>query len=83
MAYKIEPRKVAGVILEANQALNGKGFNHGEVIVGLSELLGRIVVECSKTSIQTQEMVKVIESHLAKTIEIGSQATQKSLIERV
>jgi hypothetical protein len=83
MAYNIEPRKVAGVILEANQALNGKGFNHGEVIVGLSELLGRIVVEVSKNSIQTKEMVKVIESHLAKTIEIGSQATQKSLIERV
>lgn len=83
MAYKIEPRKVAGVIIEANQALNGKGFNHGEVIIGLSELLGRIVVEASKTSIQTQEMVKIIESHLAKTIEIGSQATQKSLIERV
>jgi hypothetical protein len=83
MAYNIEPRKVAGVILEANQAINGKGFNHGEVIIGLSELLGRIVVECAKNRIQTQEMVKVIESHLAKTIEIGSQATQKSLIERV
>ena len=83
MAYKIEPRKVAGVIREANEALNGKGFNHGEVIIGLSELLGRVVVETAQNSIQTQEMVKIIESHLAKTVEIGSQATQKSLIERV
>ena len=83
MAYQIDPRKVAGVILETNQILNGRGFNHGEVIIGLSELLGRIVVECSKNAIQTKEMVKIIESQLTKTIEIGSQATQKSIIERV
>ncbi|MFZ9326823.1 MAG: hypothetical protein ACO24H_05115 [Polynucleobacter sp.] len=83
MAYEIEARKVAGVIIEANEALNGKGFNHGEVILGLSELIGRIIVECSETSIQTQELVKVVETHLAKTIQIGSQATQKSLIQGV
>ena len=83
MAYEIEPRKVAGVIIEANQALNGKGFNHGEVILGLAELIGRIIVECSETSVQTQELVKVVETHLAKTIQIGSQATQKSLIQGV
>jgi hypothetical protein len=83
MAYQIEPRKVAGVVIEANQALNGKGFNHGEVILGLSELLGRIIVEASDTTIHTQELVKVVETHLAKTIQIGSQATEKSLIERV
>jgi hypothetical protein len=83
MAYEIEARKVAGVIIEANQALNGKGFNHGEVILGLAELIGRIIVECSETSLQTQELVKVVETHLAKTIQIGSQATQKSLIQGV
>lgn len=83
MAYEIEARKVAGVIIETNEALNGKGFNHGEVILGLSELIGRIIVECSESSIQTQELVKVVETHLAKTIQIGSQATQKSLIQGV
>lgn len=83
MSYEIEPRKVAGVVIEANQALNGKGFNHGEVILGLSELIGRIIVEVADNTIQTQELVKVVETHLAKTIQIGSQATEKSLIERV
>lgn len=83
MAYQIEPRRVAGVVIEANEALNGKGFNHGEVILGLSELLGRIIVEASDNTLQTQELVKVVETHLAKTIQIGSQATEKSLIERV
>jgi hypothetical protein len=83
MSYQIEPRKVAGVIIEANQALNGKGFNHGEVVLGLSELIGRIIVEAADNSIQAQELVKVVETHLAKTIQIGSQAMEKSLIERV
>jgi len=83
MAYQIEPRRVAGVISEANEALNGKGFNHGEVVLGLAELIGRVIVEVSENSIQTQELVKVVETHLAKTIQIGSQNQEKSLIERV
>jgi hypothetical protein len=83
MTYQVEPRKVAGVVIEVNEAINGKGFNHGEVVLGLSELLGRIVVEVSDNAIQAQELVKVIEAHLANTIKIGSEAREKSLIERV
>jgi hypothetical protein len=83
MAYSIEPRKVAGVVIEANQALQGKNFNHGEVVVGLTELLGRIIVDAAKTNVQMQELVKVVHSQLAKTIEIGSRATDKNIIHRV
>jgi hypothetical protein len=83
MAYSIEPRKVAGVIIETNQALEGKGFNHGEVVVGLSELLGRIIVDAAQNNIQMQELVKVVNSHIAKTIEIGSHARDKNIIKRV
>lgn len=83
MGYQIEQNKVAGVVMEANAALAGKNFNQGEVILGLAELIGRIIVECADTHVQSAEMVKVVEQHLAKTIAIGSQAQQKSLIERV
>lgn len=83
MGYQIEPRKVAGVVLEANGALQGKEFNQGEVILGLAELIGRIIVEAAETHIQAQEMVKVVEEHMAKTIMIGSHARGKSIIERV
>lgn len=83
MAYQIEPRKVAGVVIEANQAITGKGFNHGEVILGLGELIGRVIVEVSESEIQAQELVKVVQTHIDQTIKIGSQATEKSLIERV
>jgi hypothetical protein len=83
MAYEIEPRKVAGVVIEANQALVNKGFNQGEVLLGLSELLGRMIVEAADNQIQADEMVKVVHQHMELTIKIGSQATEKSIIERV
>lgn len=80
MGYQIEPRKVAGVVVETNRALNGQGFNTGEVLLGLSELLGRLIVESAQNQIQTKEMVKVIEDHLSRTISVGMQATNKSSI---
>jgi len=83
MAYEIEPRKVAGVVIEANQALVNKGFNQGEVLLGLSELIGRMIVEAAENKIQADEMVKVVNQHMELTINIGSQATEKSIIERV
>lgn len=82
MAYEIEERKVAGVVKEASLALSGKDFNHGEVLVGLAEMLGRLIVEVADTHIQMTEMVKVVEDHINRTITIGAHATGKSGIAR-
>jgi hypothetical protein len=82
MSYKIDPRKVAGVVVEANQAINNKGFNHGEVVLGLAELIGRVIVSVSTTPIQAQELVQVVENHLALTLKRGAEATEKSIIAR-
>lgn len=83
MAYQIDQRKVTGVVLEANSVLNNKGFNHGEVIIGLAELIGRIIVEASDGAIQAKELTKVAVVHIENTIKIGGEAREKSLIERV
>jgi hypothetical protein len=83
MAYQIAPQKVAGVVVEANQAISNKGFNHGEVVIGLAELIGRIIVEATSTPIQAQELVNVVESHLALTLKRGAEASEKSIIHRV
>ena len=83
MGYQIEPRKVAGVVVEANAALSNKDFNQGEVVLGLAELIGRLIVETAENSIQMKELVAVVEKHLEQTIRIGSQAVGKSLIQRV
>jgi len=83
MAYQIDARKVAGVVVEANQAINNKGFNHGEVVLGLTELIGRVIVSVSTSPIQAQELVKVVENHLAVTLNRGAEATEKPHIARV
>jgi hypothetical protein len=80
MSYQIEPRKVAGVVIEANQAITGKGFNHGEVVLGLSELMGRIIVDAVDTQIQAEELVAVASAHLKQTIMAGGQAKGKRII---
>ncbi len=83
MSYAIEARKVAGVVKETNFAISGKGFNHGEIILGLAELIARVIVESGRNSIQMDEMKAAVVSHLDRTISIGSHATGKSVIERV
>ena len=82
MTYQIEPRKVAGVVREASAALEGKDFNHGEVLVGLSELLGRVIVDVGTHHIQMDDMKKVVVDHLERTIRIGAHATEKSIVAR-
>ena len=80
MSYQIDQRKVVGVVLEANSALNDKGFNHGEVILGLSELVGRIIVEAAETQLQASELLNVAVAHMGKTIKIGAEAQDKRII---
>lgn len=80
MSYQIDQRKVIGVVLEANSALNDKGFNHGEVILGLSELVGRIIVEAAETSVQASELLNVAVAHIGKTIKVGAEAQDKRII---
>lgn len=82
MSYQIEARKVSGVVKEASAALEGKGFNHGEILVGLSELLGRVIVDVGTHHIQMDDMKKVVVDHLERTIRIGAHATEKSIVAR-
>jgi hypothetical protein len=80
MSYEIDQRKVIGVLLEANGAIADKGFNHGEVILGLAELIGRTIVEVAETSIQSDELVKVAMAHIGLTIRTGAVAQEKRII---
>ena len=48
MHAQIEARKVAGVVIEASRILGDKGFNRGEMILGLSELIGRLIVDTAQ-----------------------------------
>ena len=80
MSYNIDQRKVAGVVIEANAALTDKSFNHGEVVLGLAELIGRVIVEAVENPIQARELMKVAAAHIDKTITVGAEARGKSII---
>ncbi len=52
MNVQLEQRKIAGVVIEVSQILADKGFNRGEIIIGLSELIGRLIVDSVEDTIQ-------------------------------
>jgi len=83
MQIQIDPRKVAGVVKEANDAMLQHPFNPAEVIIGLTELTGRIIVECGSTAVQMEELKEVVLGHLERTISIGSHAAGKGPLQRV
>lgn len=80
MSYKIDQRKVAGVVIETNAALSGKGFNHGEIVIGLSELVGRVIVDAVQNPVQAKELMKVAAAHIDLTIKTGAEAQNKPQI---
>lgn len=80
MAYEIDPHRVAGVVLATNQVLKDKNFNQGEVILGLAEMIGRVIVEAANNRIQADEMVAVVMKHMGTTIQIGAQQQDKRII---
>ncbi len=71
MSYDISPRRVSGVINECQFALSNKGFNHGEVIVGLAELIGRTIVQSADTPIKGADAAKAVIDHLNRTLHAG------------
>lgn len=76
----IEARKVAGVVLECNRVLKGQGFNAGEVLVGLSELIGRVIVETAQGPTQTETLKELVAKHVDDTVRIGMEAQGKRII---
>lgn len=78
MNIQIEQRKVAGVVIEASKVLADKGFNRGEIILGLSELVGRLIVDSVQDTIQAEELMKIVGGHISKTIDIGIQQAKGS-----
>lgn len=77
---QIDARKVAGVVIETGRILSDKGFNRGEIILGLVELVGRVIVETAETDIQAAELSKVAVTHLGKTVEIGVEAGKSRIV---
>jgi hypothetical protein len=80
MSIEINHKKVADVVVRCNEALSTGTYNFGEVIIGLGELIGKVIVEASQGPLQCKELTKVVVEHLDRTIHIGAEARQKQRI---
>lgn len=74
MSYQINPTAVASVVREVNAVLQGRKYNTGEVMIGLSEMLARVVVESCQTPVHAMDAMKVITDHLDRTLKAGYSA---------
>lgn len=83
MTTVLDQRKIAGVVVEVSRIVADKGFNRGEILIGLSEMVGRIIVDVAENSIQADELYTLCQQHMSRTIHIGSQASEKQIIARV
>ncbi len=74
MQYRVDPRLVAGAAHEIINMLEGKKFPPVETIMGLSEVLGRLIVMVSNTPVQMDSLSDVVCEHVKRTIDAGAKA---------
>jgi len=73
-AFHLEKRKLEGVQDITARALLNQGFSSVEILMGLSEFIGRLAVMEGATPIQMQELVEVAADHILLTAQIGAEA---------
>lgn len=74
MSYEINPNRVKGVVSECDRAIGNGIFNTGEILIGLTELLGRVIVKACDTPISMGQAAEIVSEHLTKTLYRGAVA---------
>jgi hypothetical protein len=72
--FHIEKRKIEGVQDITARALLNQGFSSVEILMGLSEFIGRLAVMEGSTPIQMQELIELAADHMLTTTQIGAEA---------
>lgn len=71
MSYDVSPGNVEWVASTVMRAIGDGRFNSGEVIMGVAEALGRIIVNLSDTPVQGISCAQVMEEHIKRTLFAG------------
>lgn len=74
MKHNVNPAKVEAGVQDILRSLGNGGMGTGEVLLVLSEALGRMIVHTCATPIQMHEMAAISAKHLYTTIDVGAQA---------
>jgi hypothetical protein len=71
MQQQIDPRKVAGVVATVLPLVGSGDFTYADIIIGLGEVLGRLIVNSAGNAIHAQQLIEVVEKHMVNTVKIG------------
>lgn len=74
MAYDIDKGQVDRIVVGIMRDFGNGAFNHGELIVGFTEALGRVIVSACTTPIAMKQATAVVADHLTTTLKIGAAA---------
>lgn len=74
MAYEIDKAMVDKAVSFIMREVGQGSFNHGEVIIALSECLGRVIVDAAKTPIAMRDAVEVVANHVTTACRAGAAA---------
>lgn len=74
MAYEVTPGNVTWVCENVLKSINDGQFNHGEVILGITEALGRVVIQAAGTPVQGASALQACIDHLRTTLAAGYSA---------
>lgn len=69
--FNVNEGNVQWVVRNVTQSLGDGRFSLGEILLGLTESLGRVVVSSCPTPVQGMQMVDVIQDHLRTTLKAG------------
>lgn len=72
--FHIEQRKLTGVADVTARALYNQGFNSLEIMLGLGEFIGKLVVMEGSTPVQMMELLTVINERMVSSTRMGAEA---------
>ena len=72
MSVELDKRKILGVQDRVSQVLSSSEFSPAEVIFGLSEFIGRMIIGyVPGTWIQKKEIAAAASQHIERSIKVG------------
>lgn len=74
MLQQVNQGNVRWVCDTVIQVLGDGRFNQGEVVIGLSEALGRVIVDLCDTPVSGAQAAQVMLDHIKATLDAGFRA---------
>lgn len=76
--FKVDGNKVRGVVKETVTILGKERFLPIEIVFGLAEILGRILAEICHTTDEADQVYRLIQGHIMRTVEAVTQQKAQS-----